>query len=85
MVLAVTYNRNERYGRAFDILVDGVKIGDMRMEGRSPQEKSVFFDVQYAVPEHLVAGKQKVTVRFQAAGDREVAAVYGIRMIRGGR
>ena len=83
MVLVVTYNRAERYPRAFDILVDGVKIGDRSMEGRSPQEKSVFFDVRYAVPDALVAGKQKVTVRFQAARGSEVAAVYGIRMIRG--
>ena len=84
MVLAVTYNRNERYGRAFEILVDGVKIADQTMEGRSPHEKSVFFDVRYAVPDALVAGKQKVTVRFQATGGSEVAAVYGIRMVRGG-
>jgi hypothetical protein len=85
MVLAITYNRNERYRRTFDILVDGVKIADQTIEGRSPQEKSVFFDVRYAVPDGLAAGKEKVTVRFQAAGGREVAAVYGIRMIRGGR
>jgi hypothetical protein len=84
MVLAVTYNRNERYRRAFEILVDGVKIADQTMEGRSPHEKSVFFDVRYAVPDALVAGKQKVTVRFQATGGSEVAAVYGIRMVRGG-
>jgi len=83
MVLAVTYNRNERYRRTFDILVDGVKIGDQTMEGRSPQEKSVFFDVRYPVPGGLVAGKQKVTVRFQATGGNEVAAVYGVRMVRG--
>ena len=30
-----------------------------------------------------MAGKQKVTVRFQGTGGSEVAAVYGIRMIRG--
>jgi hypothetical protein len=83
MVLAVTYNRNERYRRSFDILVDGVKIADQTMEGRSPEEKSVFLDVRYAVPDNLVAGKQKVTVRFQGTGGSEVAAVYGIRMLRG--
>jgi hypothetical protein len=83
MVLSVTYNRNERSRRAFDILVDGVKIADQTIDGRSPQEKSVFFDVRYAVPDALIAAKQKVTVRFQAAAGSEVAAVYGIRMLRG--
>jgi hypothetical protein len=83
MVLAVTYNRVERQRRAFDILVDGVKIAEQTMEGRGPQEKSVFFDVRYAVPDALVKGKQKVTVRFQAQAGSEVAAVYGIRMVRG--
>jgi hypothetical protein len=83
MVLAVTYNRNERYRRTFDVLVDGVKLAEQTLEGRSPQEKSVFFDARYALPESLIAGKQKVTVRFQATGGNEVAAVYGIRMLRG--
>jgi hypothetical protein len=83
MVLAVTYNRNERYRRTFDVFVDGVKIAEQTLEGRSPQEKSVFFDARYAVPDNLIAGKQKVTVRFQATGGNEVAAVYGIRMLRG--
>jgi hypothetical protein len=84
MVLAVTYNRAERQRRAFDILVDGVKIAEQTMEGRGPQEKSVFVDVRYSVPDALVTGKQKVTVRFQAAAGSEVAAVYGIRVVRGG-
>ena len=30
----------------------------------------------------LVKDKQKVTVRFQATGGNEIAAVFGIRMIR---
>ena len=30
----------------------------------------------------LVAGKSKVTVRFQATGGNEIAAVFGLRTIR---
>jgi len=30
----------------------------------------------------LVQGKQKVTVRFQATGGNDIAAVFGLRMIR---
>jgi hypothetical protein len=29
-----------------------------------------------------VAGKQKVTVRFEATGGNEIAGVFGLRMIR---
>jgi hypothetical protein len=83
IVLVVTYNRDERQRRTFDILVDGVKIGEQVIERRSPQQKTGFFDVEYRVPTGLIQGKQKVTVRFQGTEGSEVAAVYGLRMIRG--
>ena len=34
------------------------------------------------VPPEAVTGRTKVTVRFQATGGNEIAAVCGIRMIR---
>ena len=83
MVLVVTYNRDERQRRTFETLVDGVKVGEQVIERRSPEKKTGFFDVEYRVPTGLIQGKQKVTVRFQGTGGSEVAAVYGIRMIRG--
>jgi DUF1680 family protein len=79
----VTYNRQERADRSFQILIDGVKLADQTIERLSPEERSAFFDVEYTIPPQLVQGKQKVTVRFQASPGSEVAAVYGIRMIRG--
>jgi len=41
-----------------------------------------FFDIGYPVPVSVVAGKSKVTVRFQSTGGNEIAAVFGLRMIR---
>ncbi len=41
-----------------------------------------FYDVEYAVPPALSAGKQKVTVRFQATNGNEVAPVFGVRIIK---
>lgn len=79
MTLVVTYNRDEWEERQFDILVDGERVGRQTIPRRGPVE---FFDVKYPVPSPLVANKKKVTVRFQAAPGREIAAVYGIRMIR---
>jgi DUF1680 family protein len=82
LVLRVTYNRDERADRSFDILIDGTKIGEQRIARRSPQEKEDFFDVDYRVPGELAASKDKVTVRFQGTGASETATVFGIRMLR---
>jgi hypothetical protein len=64
------------------VLVDGVRVGEQTIERRSPEQVTRFFDVEYALPENLVKGKEKVTVRFQAMKGNEIAAVYGLRMIR---
>ncbi len=83
--LVVTYNRDERADRAFAVLVDGRKVGEERIARRSPQEREAFFDVVYALPAEVVAGKTKVTVRFEGIDGRETAAVFGIRVVRGDR
>jgi hypothetical protein len=41
--------------------------------------------VEYPLPETLLRDKQRVNVRFQAEDGREIAAVNGIRLVRGGR
>jgi len=79
MAIIVTYYDDEWRTRAFDILVDGRKVGQQTIEGRGTPR---FFDVEYALPEDLVNNKKSVSVRFEAAQGSEVAAVYGIRMIR---
>ena len=81
MALVVTYIRDEWQRRTFDILIDGEKVADQVIPARGPEE---FFDVEYRLPAAVVAGKERVTVRFQATGGNEIAAVFGIRMIRAG-
>jgi uncharacterized protein len=79
LALVVTYYQDEWRRRSFDILVDGTKVGEQVVErGGVPH----FFDVEYAVPAALVRGKRTVTVRFQATGGNEIAAVYGVRVVR---
>lgn len=68
--------------RAFAVLVDGRKVGEQRISRRSPQEMEEFFDVVSSIPAETVAGKRKVTVRFEGIEGREKGAVYGIRVIR---
>jgi DUF1680 family protein len=79
MALVVTYHSDEWRKRTFDILVDGQRVGAQTVERGGPVQ---FFDVEYALPPGSVKDKQKVTVRFQATGGNEIAAVFGIRMIR---
>ncbi len=79
MALVVTYYNDEWQKRTFDILADGQKIGEQTVEKRGTPH---FFDVRYAIPTDLVKGKTKITIRFQAVNRNEIAAVFGLRMIR---
>jgi uncharacterized protein len=83
MTLIVTYHNEERANRTFEILVDGVRVAEQRIDRHRPGTPSKgFFDVEYKLPANLVNGKQKMTVRFQATGGNETAGVYGVRLIR---
>jgi uncharacterized protein len=79
LALVVTLNSDNRRERTFDILVDGTRIAQQTI----PQSSvSRFVDHQYALPADLVHDKQKVAVRFEATGGNEIAAVFGLRVIR---
>ncbi|NTU51668.1 MAG: hypothetical protein HGA94_04420, partial [Candidatus Aminicenantes bacterium] len=80
--LVVTYTTDERADRAFAVLVDGRKVGEQRIARRAPQEKEQFFDVVYAIPAEAVAGKSKITIRFEGTEGRETGTVFGIRVVR---
>lgn len=82
MALVVTYHPEERANRSTDVLVDGTKVGEHAIPRISPQRQGEFFDVEYPIPGELVAGKRKVTVRFEATGGNETPAIYGVRMVR---
>ena len=83
VTLIVTYHSEERSKRTFEILVDGERVGVQTVERSPPGSASGrFFDVEYKISSGLVKDKLKVTVRFQATENNEIAAVYGIRMIR---
>ncbi len=79
MAVVATYYSDEWRKRSFEILVDNQRVGEQVVEKGGPPR---FFDVEYAIPATLVRDKQKVTVRFQATRGSEIAAVFGLRMIR---
>jgi len=79
--LVVTYNRDNRRARSFEVVVDGERLAEERIPFDS---ESRFYDREYALPPALVRGKTQLTIRFQAQEGSEIAAVYGLRLIRGG-
>jgi hypothetical protein len=66
--LVVSYHAKRPRARSFAILVDGVCIADETLPGSGA---SRFRDVEYPLPTGVLAGKQKVTVRFEATGGRD--------------
>lgn len=84
MALVATYFSGDRRSlpATFDILVDGETVASEDLALSDPQR---FFDVTYAVPARLVTGKSRVTVRFQARENSQVAALFGLRMVRADR
>ena len=80
--LIVTYSNDNVGGSACDVLVDGKKIGEQTGARRSPEQLIRFSDVKYVIPADLVAGKKKVTVRFEVTNGRSTPSVFGIRVVR---
>jgi hypothetical protein len=63
----------------FDILVDGNVVQREEIGLADPPQ---FYDVEYAIAADVVAGKERVTVRFQAADGSQIATLFALRMIR---
>jgi DUF1680 family protein len=79
MQLLCTYWGSDAGGRVFDILVDGRKVATERLENNRPGE---FFDRVYDIPADLLAGKDHVTVRFEAKANSIAGGVFEVRMLR---
>lgn len=62
----------------FEIQVDGTAVGHYVPR----HDESGFYDATYVVPQALTAGKQSVTVRFQALGESTVVPVFAVRSAR---
>jgi hypothetical protein len=81
--LLVTYTTEERAKRSVAVFIAGQRVGEQTIERYPPGSPTgKFFDVDYKIPADIVKNKQKLTVRFEAAGGNEAPAVFGIRIIR---
>jgi hypothetical protein len=51
-------------------------------ENISNKKEGQFISVQYDIPEELVKGRSKITIRFQAQPNNMAGPVFGVRTIR---
>jgi hypothetical protein len=77
-ILRVTYHSEAQPNSAFEILVDGKRIGQQPAAGGA----NGFHDVDYQIPADMTQEKEFVTVRFEAGESSEIATVFGLRMVR---
>jgi hypothetical protein len=78
--LMVRYWGNESGSRTFDILIDGVKLTTENIVGK--WNKSEFVNVEYAIPDARVTGKNSVVVRFQPIAGNYAGGLFYVRMLR---
>lgn len=76
----VRYWGYEWGNRRFDIYIDNEKLVTENNTGRWYQSK--FQEVEYAIPNSMVKGKDHIRLKFQALPGNTAGAVYYIRLLR---
>ena len=76
--LLLTYIGDDK-DRKFDILVEGVKIATEDWKGGKTGK---FYDVEYKIPDELLQGKEKITVRIEANHGKTAGRAFGARIIK---
>jgi len=61
------------------IYIDDRLIAEEKLENRDPNK---FFNVEYKLPEDLLAGKDKITVKFAPGQGRRSTSIYGVRIAK---
>jgi hypothetical protein len=77
-ILLCTYLGDDK-NRAFDILIDGVKLTSVQWDGG---ETGKFYDKEYAIPAEMLKGKTSVTVRIEANANKTAGRIFGCRIIK---
>ncbi len=77
--LVVTYWGGESGHLEFDILVDGQFLANQKLHQNKPD---TFFEGIYPLPEELLKGKNKVTIRFKGVPGNWTGAIYNARIIQ---
>ena len=77
VTLVCAYRGSEGRRRVFDILIDGEKVATETLEYHPTEQ----LDKEYAIPESLTRGKERVTVKFQAHDGTTAGAVIDVRTV----
>jgi hypothetical protein len=77
--LVITYWGSDYGARTFDVLVDGVRIATHNLHNNLPEK---FYDEVVPLPAELTAGKQRITVRFQAHPGNTAGGAFGVRIVK---
>lgn len=78
--LIVRYWGAEWGNRKFDIYIDSEKLLTEDNTGRWNQ--SAFQNIEYAIPDSMIKGKDRIRIKFQALEGNSAGAVYYIRLVR---
>jgi hypothetical protein len=74
------YWGNETGSRSFNVMVDGVTIATENVVGK--WNKNEFMNVEYPIPNSLTAGKDTITVKFQAINTSNIAGgLFYVRLL----
>jgi DUF1680 family protein len=77
MTIVCAYRGSEGRRRVFDVLVDGQRIATETLEYHPTEQ----LDKEYAIPDALTRGRQRVTVTFQALADATAGALIEVRTV----
>jgi hypothetical protein len=74
--LVLTYWGGDGNNRIFDIIVEGKKIAEQRLENNAPDR---FFDVEHVLNDESFRNKEKITVTLQARPGATAGGFFGCR------
>lgn len=77
--LVVEYWGGYTGSKTFDILVNDSKIATENISNKKPGE---FIDIRYDIPQNLLAGKNKITVKFLPHEGHRAGPVFGVRTVK---
>lgn len=77
--LVVEYWGGYTGSKTFDILVNDTKIATENISSKKPGE---FIDVTYEIPENLLKGKNRITVKFLPHEGHRAGPVFGVRTVK---
>lgn len=80
MVLHCTYAGKEK-DCLFDITIDGLPLATQDLQGEDTGEA---IHSAYAIPSSMIAGKNRVAVKFKARQGTMTGAVLGLSVTEGG-